>query len=438
MKTFPRTRVSARSFAPPALAVFAVCFAASCDDAIDPAGVGPQRPYGVVAAADGCKLFDAPAVDFDAPSNQDCVAWTYAADGTLALKHVNAGFNCCPGTITADITISDDTITIVEREQTAGCRCLCLFDVRYKIFKLPAGVYTVTFVELYGLDDPPLAVTIDLASTPSGSFCVPRTHYPWHDPDGSQAEPVGRVVSTVGCAAKNTAAPADGQGAPRDMSCAIYRFGIDNILRITHENAGFNCCAGVISADISIADGVITIVEREDRSDCDCLCLWDVSYEIANLPPGEYIVRFVEPYRHASDEPLEFRMDLVSAPAGTACAGRLRYPWIHDRTEEEDWRLLDRLRDYILGYVGSAPCSGDGDCRYLAFGAKPCGGPWRYLVYSTRNVDPDLLAALVNRYNAANAVLNRRWHAISDCSIPPIPRAGCSLGSCVDLDDPVR
>jgi hypothetical protein len=432
--TPPCTRVLAFS----ALAVLAVCCAGSCDNENQPTGIGPRYPYGVLLGATGCKLFAEPSEGFDAPSNRDCVAWTYAADGTLMLKHVNAGFNCCPGEITADITISGNAITIVEHERMGGCRCLCLFDVNYKVFKLPAGTYTIRFVELYEIDDPPLAVTVDLASNPTGSFCVPRTHYPWHDPDGSQAEPAGRIVSTLDCGTKEAATPAFGQSFPRDMSCASYRYGDDNVLRITHENAGFNCCAGAISADISVENGVITIAEREDRSDCDCACLWDVSYEIANVPPGSYTVRFVEPYRNAEDEALEFPIDLASAPSGIACAGRVRYPWTHDRTREEDWLLLDRLRDFILGYIGSAPCSGDGECRHIAFGAKPCGGPWRYLVYSTRNVDPDLLADIVSRHNAVNAVFNRRWRAISDCSLPPVPRAGCALGSCVDLDNPPR
>ncbi|RJR31254.1 MAG: hypothetical protein C4574_01320 [Candidatus Latescibacterota bacterium] len=416
-----------------ALSAAAILCAAACEKESEPSDLGPRSPYGMIVGAGDCKLFETGSTDIDAPTNQDCFTWKYTADGTLELTHVNAGFNCCPGEITADITISDDAITIVEHELLGGCRCLCLYDVEYKIFKLPPGVYTIRFVEPYALGDPPLAVTVGLGSNPTGSFCVDRTHYPWYEPSGSPAEPTGRIVWTLDCDAKRTITPAVGEGAPPDMSCAEYRYESGGILRITHENAGFNCCAGEITAIITVEDGVITIVEREDRGDCDCICLWDVSYEIANVEPGAYVIRFVEPYRRADDEPLEFAANLAAGAAGVACAGRLRYPWSHERTQEEDWAFLDRLRGFILGYIGAAPCGGDGDCRYIAFGAKPCGGPWRYLVYSTLNADPVVLARIVDRYNAMNVVFNRRWGIASDCSIPPLPRPGCVLGSCADL-----
>ena len=53
-------------------------------------------------------------------------------------------------------------------------------------------------------------------------------------------------------------------------------------------------------------------------------------------------------------------------------------------------RLIDKLASEIYEIVASAECSDDAGCDYIAFGSKPCGGPWGYLVYST-SVDVQLL-----------------------------------------------
>lgn len=170
----------------PSLLVFAACALAAavalpaCESDDGPAGVGPRKPYGLLLSRSSCKM-TAGGEAADALPNQDCVEWSYAG-GTLDLTHVNAAFNCCPMSITADITITDDEITIVEHEARGQCDCTCRYDLAYRIVKLPEGIYTIRFIEPYLLGDPPLAVRVGLASNPSGAFCVERTHYPWPQP----------------------------------------------------------------------------------------------------------------------------------------------------------------------------------------------------------------------------------------------------------------
>ncbi len=431
MKRLFDTPAGKRAFALSALAVFAVCCIGSCADESEPTGVGPQHPYGIVVASEGCKLFDKPAEDFDAPSNRDCVAWTYGADGTLALKHVNAGFNCCPGALTADITISDDAITIVEHEQMNGCRCLCLFDVRYKVFKLPAGTYTIRFVELYELGDPPLAVTVDLASNPTGSFCVPRTHYPWYEPSGSRPEPQGRLVRASGCGGDPSLTDDDTYAT--DLSCVEWRLSEGGVLRLRHLNAGFNCCAE-IGADISVEEGLITIVEHESGPPCDCLCLYDIEYEFAGIPAGTHRVRFVELYTSSEDELLDFPVDFSVYPAGVQCAYRTHYPWGYSSSLPEDEARLAVMQREIVDFIGVPSCGAVGDCRHIGIGSKPCGGPWSYLIYSAATIDEHELRSRVLRYNAWNHGMNRRYGLVSTCDVAPEPRPGCVGGVCADLD----
>lgn len=180
-----RSIISGGAYRPPILALaaaLAVAFIPACEDDGSPSGVGPQKPFGILLHHSDCKTNAESGPAAEAHPNTDCVEWSYSQDGTLALRHVNAGFNCCPFMITADFTITEDEITIVEHEARAQCRCLCLYDIDYKIVQLPAGIYTIRFIEPYLLGDPALSVRVGLSSNPAGSFCVDRTHYPWHTP----------------------------------------------------------------------------------------------------------------------------------------------------------------------------------------------------------------------------------------------------------------
>jgi hypothetical protein len=111
----------------------------------------------------------------------DCVQYQYDGQGTLTLKHVNAGFNCCPGDITAQIDITGNVITVVELENQTGCHCLCLYDLDYEVTNLTPGQYTVRFVEPYAnAGDVQLAIDVTLTSVAgSGENCVDRNYYPW-------------------------------------------------------------------------------------------------------------------------------------------------------------------------------------------------------------------------------------------------------------------
>jgi hypothetical protein len=145
-------------------------------------GPAPSSPTGSLIDYEGCKDFSIGGATDTIPPDQDCMAYQYDGAGVLLLLHVNAGFNCCPTEILADVTIEDDIITIVEDEslEGGGCFCLCLFDVNYRIEDLPPGEYTIRVYGMY-LDegDQILEFTVDLASLPSGAHCVYRDYYPW-------------------------------------------------------------------------------------------------------------------------------------------------------------------------------------------------------------------------------------------------------------------
>ena len=92
---------------------------------------------------------------------------------------------------------------------------------------------------------------------------------------------------------------------------------------------------------------------------------------------------------------------------------------------------LTDLRAEVTRMIGDAACSDISQCRTIAFGAKPCGGPWQYLVYSTAITDSTALAAAVARYNVKEAELNKSEGRMSDCSMAVPPTLARVNGRCV-------
>ena len=106
-----------------------------------------------------------------------------------------------------------------------------------------------------------------------------------------------------------------------------------------------------------------------------------------------------------------------------------------EKAEKEDKARLENMEQEILGIISDLSCTDSTDCRIIGFGAKPCGGYWRYLIYSKINVDSVQLNEKVRIYNEYNETLNEKYGWISDCSLPPIPVIKCIDGECVNIID---
>lgn len=84
----------------------------------------------------------------------------------------------------------------------------------------------------------------------------------------------------------------------------------------------------------------------------------------------------------------------------------------------------------IHALVGTPSCSADNECRTLALGARPCGGPEAYLAYSTAHTPEAELRALGDVYRAERRGANSRAGMMSDCRAWPDPGAVCQAGVC--------
>ena len=88
----------------------------------------------------------------------------------------------------------------------------------------------------------------------------------------------------------------------------------------------------------------------------------------------------------------------------------------------------------IVEYIKSFPCNPSVGCNSIAFGSKPCGGPWEYLVFSNA-VNLSQLQTMVAEYNQAEATFNLETGAASDCMVvSPPTNIGCENGKCKILN----
>ena len=76
------------------------------------------------------------------------------------------------------------------------------------------------------------------------------------------------------------------------------------------------------------------------------------------------------------------------------------------QTEEGDRAKLVEMRGEISALIGDAECETTEDCRQVGIGAKPCGGPWDYLIYSVTDS-----AALADRQINVEELTTRRVDA---------------------------
>lgn len=113
-------------------------------------------------------------------SDSTCILYNCEGDSVLVLKHINAGFNCCPENFTVGNELKGDSLIITEDDVKHGCKCNCLFDLDIRIRNLPKGAYHIRIVESYaGKALSPLIFDVDLAVKPSGQYCVTRPEGWW-------------------------------------------------------------------------------------------------------------------------------------------------------------------------------------------------------------------------------------------------------------------
>ena len=75
-------------------------------------------------------------------------------------------------------------------------------------------------------------------------------------------------------------------------------------------------------------------------------------------------------------------------------------------------------------------CDAQSQCHTIGIGSKACGGPERYMAWSSKNSDGAALKALIARHAAARRADDQREHMMSTCSVVADPGASCRAGVC--------
>ena len=91
---------------------------------------------------------------------------------------------------------------------------------------------------------------------------------------------------------------------------------------------------------------------------------------------------------------------------------------------------IDRLRKELYEMAENSVCSDTYTCAYVGIGAKPCGGPWEYLVYST-SIDEQSLMEKVDALQRLEKAYNEKFEIGSDCMVvAPPDELICEDGKC--------
>ncbi|MFG6685443.1 hypothetical protein ACGK9U_02585 [Mariniflexile sp. HNIBRBA6329] len=102
-------------------------------------------------------------------------------------------------------------------------------------------------------------------------------------------------------------------------------------------------------------------------------------------------------------------------------------------TQESEQNALIASKKAIEDLAATSVCNDTYECKFIALGSKPCGGPWGYVVYST-SIDTEKLKKMVETHNKNEADYNKKWGAASDCMfVTPPTSVNCENNNCIAI-----
>jgi hypothetical protein len=123
---------------------------------------------------------------------------------------------------------------------------------------------------------------------------------------------------------------------------------------------------------------------------------------------------------------------LILALPSLSCRESITRSTSIEPSPEDDLARLALMEQAIRMLIGTPTCEDVSQCHTAPLGVKPCGGPWKYLIYSTQTIDPAALQRAIDHHDAFNAEINRRHHFWSDCALVLEPQVKCTDHVCVE------
>jgi len=103
--------------------------------------------------------------------------------------------------------------------------------------------------------------------------------------------------------------------------------------------------------------------------------------------------------------------------------------------QESEKEVIDKLKIEIKNLANESVCSEDIICYSVGIGAKPCGGFWEYIVYSS-SIDVVTFLTKIETMNELEKQYNIKYTVQSDCYIVAPPRSlTCENGKCIAVFD---
>lgn len=97
---------------------------------------------------------------------------------------------------------------------------------------------------------------------------------------------------------------------------------------------------------------------------------------------------------------------------------------------EQD-KTIEQVADEIDELIGNAEADSIEQCAIMPVGVKPAGGPWGYLVYSSKDTDRGELEDLVSDYNKLDAARNEETDTFSTADFATEPTLQLQDGKCI-------
>lgn len=75
-------------------------------------------------------------------------------------------------------------------------------------------------------------------------------------------------------------------------------------------------------------------------------------------------------------------------------------------------------------------CNSDSECKSIAVGVNPCGGPLQYKIYSQASTKEQELQTLVKKYNSLSRYMNKKLGRMGACVFLEPPALSCKNKKC--------
>ena len=95
-----------------------------------------------------------------------------------------------------------------------------------------------------------------------------------------------------------------------------------------------------------------------------------------------------------------------------------------------DDQKLAQMGKEIEEFAKDKACTNGDGCRTMPMGAKACGGPTNYVIYSLSKTDEKQLTEKVKKYTDFQKELNIKYNRSSDCLFLSPPTVDCLNGVC--------